>query len=359
MESLPAQRGAAPRAVLLVVPPQLPPSAGNVVTAARLAQGLAAAGVAARVLPADALHEEPQPEPGTVVHALHAVAAGVPAARWARGVPVVWTFTGTDLASEALAPLQPAASGVAAFVVYHAEALAQVRALLPGSAGRLRIIPPAVAPALLQPAALRRPAHLGAAGAIRPVARPHEVVLLLPAGLRPVKDPDLAVAVLDHLRRAGVPARLWIAGPPRERGFAAEFLERIAAKPFVQHLGEVPPERMPALYLRADIVLNTSRAEGMSNALLEAMALGRAVLATDIPGNRAAIQTGKTGVLAGAAELPGAALGLAQAPHLRRRLGQNARRWVLAHCDPRREIQAHLSLYRALLAAPVERTPLG
>ncbi|KAA0146878.1 hypothetical protein FNF27_06326 [Cafeteria roenbergensis] len=46
-------------------------------------------------------------------------------------------------------------------------------------------------------------------------------------------------------------------------------------------------------------VVNCSAAEGLSNAVLEAMALGKAVVASDIPGNRAALCHGRTGWLEG------------------------------------------------------------
>jgi glycosyltransferase involved in cell wall biosynthesis len=43
---------------------------------------------------------------------------------------------------------------------------------------------------------------------------------------------------------------------------------------------------MQAAYQGADIVLNTSFSEGLSNALIEAIAADCPVLASDIPGNR-------------------------------------------------------------------------
>jgi len=43
---------------------------------------------------------------------------------------------------------------------------------------------------------------------------------------------------------------------------------------------------MRSAYGGADVVLNNSRAEGLSNVFLEAVASGRPILASDIPGNR-------------------------------------------------------------------------
>ena len=74
-------------------------------------------------------------------------------------------------------------------------------------------------------------------------------------------DPDLSL----ELKVAG-------SGPERVR------LETIACEldisDKVSFLGEVPPEEMANLYARGDLFVLASRAEGLSNALLEAMSYG-------------------------------------------------------------------------------------
>lgn len=344
-------RSPQPREVIVVVPAGLPAMAGDWVNAQRLASGLQRAGIQARVIDTAGLKQSAPPQRGAVVHALHAGDAGLPAASWAGDNPVVWTFTGTDLTPEAASRVRPGLDGVAGFTVYHAEAGGQLRVLLPTVSARLRVIPPGIERGT-QASARRwgRQRPDPAPGGIRPWRRRGDVVLLLPAGLHPVKDPDLAVTILEHVRRAGVPARLWVAGPTRDPVFAAGFLERIAGRPFIHYLGAIPHESMRTLYERADIVLNTSRVEGLSNALLEAMLAGRAVLATDIPGNRAAIRNGIDGLLAPAGEMAGTALGLAHAPDQRRRMAQEARRSVHRRFDPAAEVRAHLQFYQDLLA---------
>jgi glycosyltransferase involved in cell wall biosynthesis len=108
---------------------------------------------------------------------------------------------------------------------------------------------------------------------------------------------------------------------------------------------------MPALLAAADVVLNCSISEGgMANSVLEAQALGRAVLAADIPGNRALVENEVTGLLFGAdAELEAAARRLARDPALRARLGAAGRARVTERYAPAREIEGYLAVYRRLI----------
>ena len=62
-------------------------------------------------------------------------------------------------------------------------------------------------------------------------------------------------------------------------------------------LGQVPPERMPDLYRSADAFVLASHNEGLSNAVVEAMATGIAVVATDVGGHRELVDDGRTGRL--------------------------------------------------------------
>ena len=110
-----------------------------------------------------------------------------------------------------------------------------------------------------------------------------------------------------------------------------------------------------ARFVRAiDILLLPSTAEGMSNAMLEAMACGVPVVAADLGGAREVLgENGKAGWLApagDAAAWAAAVTTLASSPALRREMGARARATILERHDIRRVAAQHLSLYASLLA---------
>src|SRR5438093_107184 len=118
-----------------------------------------------------------------------------------------------------------------------------------------------------------------------------------------------------------------------------------------EHVGEVPHSQMASLLSQADVVLNCSISEGgMANSVLEALSLGRAVLASDIDGNRSIITDGATGFLfRDEAEFERRAALLARDPALRERLGRAGCALVAERFPPPREIDGYCDVYRELI----------
>lgn len=111
------------------------------------------------------------------------------------------------------------------------------------------------------------------------------LAILLPAGIRPVKDPLLALTLLAKLRASDIPARLTIAGPVLDEDYDRQFQAELAKHPHATWI-DVPRSEMPAHYAAAHTVWNTSLHEGGANALLEGLAFGTTVYARNVPGNR-------------------------------------------------------------------------
>lgn len=101
-----------------------------------------------------------------------------------------------------------------------------------------------------------------------------------------------------------------------------------------------------------DIYVQTSRWEGLSYSILEAMALGKPVVATRIPSNEVVIEDGVTGFLGNdAAELAEHVRRLSRDAGLRARMGAAARACIADHYDAGRSYEAYAELYRRLARA--------
>jgi len=94
------------------------------------------------------------------------------------------------------------------------------------------------------------------------------------------------------------------------------------------------------------VFIHYSRWEGLPNAVLEAMACGRPVVASDIPGNRDAVRHGTDGFLVRDEDaLRARVLELAADPGLRRKLGEAGRRRVLSEFSVGRLLEELAAVY--------------
>lgn len=334
--------------IALVSPYTLPMCRGNSLTVQRLLEGLSGRGHRVRLF--NSSSDDPQtlgafsPQ---IVHSLHAlhpldwlIRSGTLDA-----YPWIATMTGTDYAGPAPDALKRKLEAARALVVFHAEAAQSVRELYPQLAARLHVIPQSVH----RPAPCSRNEYLrGTFG-----CAPGEQLLFMAAGLRPVKNIGYALEAFGLFRQARPNARLLLAGPRIDRDESSRLIDAGTRIGGFSYLGELPHARVTEIMQAADIFLNTSLQEGMPGAVMEAMAAGCAVIATDIAGNRALITRDETGILVPlhAPEALAAAIRtLADNPRLRKRLGEQARRDVLERFGCEAELLAHERLYATILA---------
>lgn len=117
-------------------------------------------------------------------------------------------------------------------------------------------------------------------------------------------------------------------------------------------------EDVPEVLAATDIAVLASRfGEGCPNAVLEAMAAGKAVVATRAGGTPEAVVDGETGILVKPGDvdaLRGALQLLAADPALRRRMGQAGRARALERHGVGRMVKAYEALYLKLTRAPAQ-----
>jgi len=122
--------------------------------------------------------------------------------------------------------------------------------------------------------------------------------LLAVGRLHRVKDHAFLVRACAELRRVRrLPFECRVAGDGPERSKLEALIQEHGLGECVRLLGHVGREQLEALYERADVIVLTSRSEGIPLVLMEAMALGKIVLAPAITGIPELITTGQTGFL--------------------------------------------------------------
>ncbi|GAA3201907.1 glycosyltransferase [Nonomuraea roseoviolacea] len=275
-----------------------------------------------------------------VLHAFlhHCCVIGVPAARLAR-VPVVVAGRRNevrlDLTHPWSLPLEKVTARMTHHVVVNAKVLARDTEGIGVPPGRISVIYNGLSADAFAPA---EPAPVD-------TALP---VLLCVARLSAEKGHRSLLEAQALLARRGRPCTLLLAGDGPER----ERLEKQAAMlgVDVRFLGF----RMDGagLLARADVVVLPSTTEGLSNAVMEAMAAGRPVVATAVGGNPELLEG--RGVLVPPADPAALADGVARLlddPELARRTAAEARLWAREHLDPRVLRDEHLTLYHRLLKA--------
>ena len=136
-------------------------------------------------------------------------------------------------------------------------------------------------------------------------------------------------------------------------------LAELQRDPRIRCLGHV--QDMRSLYAASDVVVLPSWREGLSRALIEAAAMERPIITTDVPGCRDVVDHGRSGLLVALHDGRGIALALRlllENPQLARRLGKEARRKVVAEFQVSQVNQDTLAHYQHLLGTPLGRQPL-
>ena len=156
---------------------------------------------------------------------------------------------------------------------------------------------------------------------------------------------DLLNAVVKLPQPAAVTVTFVGDGPLR--GSLASQAARLGLGQQVQFRGWVDREALAQLYQDSDVFVLPSSDEGMSNALLEAMASGLAVIGTEIAGTSEVVVEGETGLLVPVGDvdaLSGALRRMVDDPNKAASFGAAGRKRVEAHYDWARAAAAYEEL---------------
>jgi glycosyltransferase involved in cell wall biosynthesis len=130
-----------------------------------------------------------------------------------------------------------------------------------------------------------------------PRIRGEPFTLLAVGRLHAVKDHRFLIRACAQLAARGLQFECSIAGDGPERRALKSLIRKYGLERQVMLLGHVPREQMDSLYDRSNVVVLTSRSEGVPLVLMEAMARGKIVVAPAITGIPELVISEKTGFL--------------------------------------------------------------
>jgi glycosyltransferase involved in cell wall biosynthesis len=225
-----------------------------------------------------------------VIDAHYVYPDGVAAVRLgqALGKPVVITGRGSDLTELPLyaTPRRHIVNALdkAAALITVSAALGKVMLSLGAAPQKLTVLRNGIDTKMF------RPIERQAARAAFPAEGP----LLVSVGhLIPRKGHDRSIQALALLDGH----TLLIAGEGPERAALLALAARLGVSARVRLLGALPHDQLATLYSAADAMLLSSSREGWANVLLESMACGTPVVASNIPGNPEVVQAPEAGLV--------------------------------------------------------------
>lgn len=162
---------------------------------------------------------------------------------------------------------------------------------------------------------------------------------------------DVVVAA-SQLKQIFPQARFVLVG--QDRGMMAEVREQIVEQRLEDVVSIVSGTSTPEeVYAAIDVYLCPSATEGFSNVLLEAMAAGKPVIATEVGGNVELVREGWNGFIVpvGApAKIAGAVRRFMTSPELVSALGSRSRELVEQEFSVDRMVEQYQRLYSAMLS---------
>jgi L-malate glycosyltransferase len=166
-----------------------------------------------------------------------------------------------------------------------------------------------------------------------------------------VKQHDMFLRVAARLAQQIPQLRIVLVGDGPLRAGLEMLVEQLGVRDRVLFFGD--RRDIPAILASVDITVLPSSSESLSNVIMESMAAGIPVVASDVGGNPELVENGKTGFLFPPGDEKQFAVALetlVAQPELRQQFGAAAREWALAEYTIPRVRDRYQDLYHSLLA---------
>lgn len=337
---------------IAIITPSYPPSiGGNATTSSRLADGLKSKGIKTIVFLPEQLKDKKssfklEKFKPSLIQAFHAYKSGIIGSEICKklSIPLVVTITGTDVninlfQEEKKDKVKEILDFSKNIIVFHKSMKDKILKELPHIKNKIKIIKQTVK---LRHKHCEIRKKLGISK--------KDIVFLLPAAIRQIKYENFHLEEFVKLnKKYGI--KLVLAGPVLDDNFARKFFEGIKKHKWIYYIPKIPHDEIKCVFEDIDVALNTSITEGgMANAVLEAMSIGKPVLASAIDGNKSVIKDSYNGLIFGNNnEFYKNAEKLVLDKNLRKKLSRNAKNLIRKNFHYRDEINGYLKVYREAL----------
>lgn len=168
-----------------------------------------------------------------------------------------------------------------------------------------------------------------------------------------VKGADVLINAWIYLeQRSPAPLKLIIGGPHISKRAINKFLEQLKFPERVSCVGSLPATAVNEMFARADLYVLPSRREGLPNVVLEAMASGVVVIATNVGGVSEVLRDGIDGIVVAAestTDIAAAILSLSLNRKMREIMAISARARVVESFNSNRYGSRLAKIYRQYL----------
>jgi glycosyltransferase involved in cell wall biosynthesis len=127
--------------------------------------------------------------------------------------------------------------------------------------------------------------------------KPKVFTAIVTRSLYPIYRHNEILKAIQILKEKGLVLNCLIIGEGVLSGFLKEYAQELGISNQINWIGRISDEELPGYLHKAEIYLAVPETEGVSASLFEGMAAGCFPIVTDLPANRAFINSGKNGLL--------------------------------------------------------------